>query len=121
MFSMNRKFNYTNRYIPPHAEHLSLPLYERDGLLSYIDVLRCEEFNEDPRGHFQSRKVVNFAVIHAQARGEKIDDKPYKSVCEKDLRGYKNKDDIVSSAIRVNHKDIHLEKQLLVKHFNGNL
>ena len=50
-------------------------------------------------------------MIHAQARGEKIDDdKPYKTVCEKDLRGYKNKDDIVSSAIRVIRKDIHLEK-----------
>ena len=49
-------------------------------------------------------------MIHAQARGKKIDDKPYKTVCKKDLRGYKNKDDIVSSAIRVIRKDIHLEK-----------
>ena len=46
-------------------------------------------------------------MIHAQARGEKIDDKPYKTVCEKDLSSYNNKDDIVSSAIRVNSKDIY--------------
>ena len=32
-----------------------------------------------------------------------------------------NKDDIISSAIRVNCKDIHLEKQPLIEYFNGNL
>ena len=121
MFSMNRKFNYTNKYIPPHEEHLPLPWYERDGLMSYIDAMKHEESKEDSQGHFQRTKVVNFAMIHVQAEGEKTDDKPYTTLCEKELRRYKNKDDIVSSAIRVSRKDIHIEKQLLVKHFNGNL
>ena len=49
-------------------------------------------------------------MIHAQATGEKIDDKPCKTICEKDLRVYKNKDDIVSSAMRVIHTDMHFEK-----------
>lgn len=71
---MNRKFNYTNKYIPPHEEHLPLPWYERDGLMNYINALKSEVLKEVPQGHLQSTKVENFAMIHAQARGEKIDD-----------------------------------------------
>ena len=32
--------NYDNNYVPTHAEHLSLPWYDRDGLMSYIDSLK---------------------------------------------------------------------------------
>ena len=106
MLSMNRKFSYTNKCIPSHAEYLSW--CETDGLMSLSTLWKVSnKFKEDPQGNFQSTKVVNFAMIHAQARGEKIDDKPYKTVCEKDLSSYNNKDDIVSSAIRVNRKDIY--------------
>ena len=74
-----------------------------------------------PARTFSKYDGGNFAMIYVQGRREKLDDQPYKNVCKKRLNGYKKKDDIVSSAIRVNGKDIHLEKQLLVKHFNGNL
>ena len=33
-----------NKYVPRFAQHSELPWYERDGLLSYIDALKCEEF-----------------------------------------------------------------------------
>ena len=95
---------------------MSLLWYERNGLMSFINPLKNKIFKEDPQWHVQSTTMVNFAMIHAQARGEKVDDKPYSTVCEKDLRGYKNKDEIVSSAIHVNH----IEKQLFLKHFIGN-
>ena len=39
--------NYDN-YVPTHAEHLSLPWYDRDGLMSYIDSLMCDEFLKSP-------------------------------------------------------------------------
>ena len=29
--------------------------------MSYIDALKCEEFQNDPSGHFESTKVINFA------------------------------------------------------------
>ena len=32
--------NYDNNYFPTHAEHFSLPWYDRDGLMSYIDSLK---------------------------------------------------------------------------------
>ena len=95
---------------------MPLPWYERNGLMSFINPLKNKIFKEDPQGHVQSTTVVNFAMIHAQARGEKVDDKPHNTVCKKDLRGYKNKDEIVSSAIHVNR----IEKQLFLKHFIGN-
>ena len=71
---MNRKFNYTNKYIPPHPGHLSLPWYERDGLMNCINALKSQVLKGVPQGHLQSTKMENFAVIHAHARGEKIDD-----------------------------------------------
>ena len=95
---------------------MSLLWYERNGLMSFINPLKNKIFKEDPQWHVQSMTMVNFAMIHAQARGEKVDDKPYNTVCKKDLRGYKNKDEIVSSAIHVNC----IEKQLFLKHFIGN-
>ena len=39
---MNRQVNYSNKYVLPHVEHLSVPWYERDELMSYIDALKCE-------------------------------------------------------------------------------
>ena len=87
---MNRQVNYSDKYVPPHVEHLSVPWYDRDGLMSYIDSLKCEEFQNDPPGHFESTKVINFAMIHAQARGKSLDKKTedsYKSVREKDIQG----------------------------------
>ena len=41
-----------NKYVPPFAEHLILPWYERDGLMSYIDSLNCQEFLKDTDEHF---------------------------------------------------------------------
>ena len=41
---MNRQVNYSNKYDPPHVEHLLVPWYERDGLMSYNDDLKCKQF-----------------------------------------------------------------------------
>ena len=120
---MNRQFNYSNKYIPPYVEYLSLPWYEKDGLMSYIEALKCEQFKNDPQGHFERAKVINFDMIHAQARGESVDkvkEEPFKTVREKDIQGYTNRDSIVSSAIRTRRKDLYLEKKL-VKHFKKGL
>ena len=67
--------NCDNNYILTHAEHLSLLWYERDGLRSYRDSLKCDEFKKNPEEHFDKTKVVNFAMIHAQARGDKFNQK----------------------------------------------
>ena len=65
--------NCDNKYVPTHAEDLSLPWYERDGLMSYIDSLKCYEFKTNSEEHFNKTKTVNFAMIHAQAISDKLD------------------------------------------------
>ena len=43
---MNKQFDCANKYVSP-PEHLLLSWYERGGLMSYIDALKCEEFQKD--------------------------------------------------------------------------
>ena len=117
---MNRQVNCSNKCVTPHVEHLLVPWYERDGLMSYIDALKCEQFQDDSQGHFERTKLINFDMIHAQARGESLDKKSedlYKTVRERDIQGYTDRDSIVSSAIRSRRKDLHLVSRLIVKHF----
>lgn len=81
---MSKQFDCANKYVPP-PEHLLLPWYERGGLMSYIDALKCEEFQKDHQEHFGRTKFVNFAIIHAQARGKPVDrvsEKSFKSFRE---------------------------------------
>ena len=95
--------NCDNNYVPTYAEHLSLLWCERDGLRSYIDSLKCDEFKKNPEEHFDKTKVVNFAMIHAQARGDKFNQKivnDSRTIFENHLDGYKSKEKIVSSAIK---------------------
>ena len=44
----------TNNYIPKYVPN-NFPWYERDGLLTYIDKLECDEFLEDPHKHFKEK------------------------------------------------------------------
>ena len=121
---MNRKINYANKYVPQHAGHGSLLWYERDGLMSYIDALKYEQFQNDPQGHFERTRVINFEIIQAQARGEYLDKKTedsYKTVQEKDSQDYSYRHDIVAPVIQSRRKDLHLEKGLVVKHFKKQL
>ena len=112
--------NYHNKYVPTHAEHLSSPWYERDGLVLHIDSLKCDEFKKNPKEHFNKTKIVNFAMIHAQARGDKLDQKivtDSRNIFENHLDGYKSKEKIISSAIKCGRKSLHVEKKLVKKHF----
>ena len=112
--------NYDNKYVPTHAEHLSLPWYERDGLMSYIDSLKCDQFKKNPEEHFNKTKIVSFAMIHAQTRVDKLDQKTVndsRTIFENHLDGYKSKEKIASSAIKCGRIDLHVDKKLVKKHF----
>ena len=62
-----------NSYIPAHAPW-NLKWYERDGLLTYIDQLKYNEFIKNPDNHFQRARINNFDLIHKEYRGEPIAD-----------------------------------------------
>lgn len=41
---------YQNNYIPEYVPE-DLPWYERDGLMKYIDQVKCQDFLKDSDGH----------------------------------------------------------------------
>ena len=54
-----------NKYIPNYCLP-DLPWYERDGILTWYDQNKYEEFSKDPDNYIKSKKVINFDMIHAQ-------------------------------------------------------
>ena len=112
--------NCDNNYVPTHAEHLSLLWCERDGLRSYIDSLKCDEFKKNPEEHFNKTKIVNFAMIHAQVRCDKLNQKivnDSRTIFTNYLDSYKSKEKTISSAIKCRRKNLHVDKKLVKKHF----
>ena len=82
-----------NKYVPPFVEYLNLPWYEGDGLMWYIDSLRCQEFLDDTDEHFKKAEIVNFNIIYHKCIDDLLlkDLKTYQSVHKKDLLGYNQK------------------------------
>lgn len=112
-----------NKYVPPFVEYLNLPWYEGDGLMWYIDSLRCQEFLDDTDEHFKKAEIVNFNIICHKCIDDLLlkDLKTYQSVHKKDLLGYnqKQKKNFISSAFGYEHKDISAEKKITYKHFKS--
>ena len=69
-----------NKYVPPFTEHLSGPWFECDGIMSYIDALKCEEFLNNTQDHFEKAEVINFNIIHHKCRDDLL---------KKDLKTYR--------------------------------
>ena len=66
-----KKIRQKNDYIPEYFSS-DLKWYERDGLLTYIDQLKCNRFLEDPDKHFRKTKVINFDIIYKIITGENL-------------------------------------------------
>ena len=62
--------------------------YERDGLLTYIDRLEYERFENDRDNYLKNVKIVNFDIINSQCRGDSREhsDRFYQTVTEKNLK-----------------------------------
>lgn len=54
--------NFTNNYIPEHVSD-KLLWYESDGLMTYIDKLKYNNFARDRDAHLKKTEVVNFDMI----------------------------------------------------------
>ena len=61
--SMEKKLLVIKR-VPRGVKHSELPWYERDGLMTYIDSLKSEEFVADTDNRFKKAKPINFNIIH---------------------------------------------------------
>ena len=66
---MAKYSNYVPEYVLP-----DLPWYERDGLMTWYNQAKSQEFLRNSKEHFNKTKIINFDIIHRLARGEKIPD-----------------------------------------------
>lgn len=64
-------FNCVNNYIPEYVPK-DLPWYERDGLMSYINQAKCEDFLTDSDNHFITARIFYFDTIRRKAGREKV-------------------------------------------------
>ena len=98
--------NYVLEYFPK-----DLLLYESDGLMTWYDQVKCENFLRDTDKHFKEAKVINFDIIHQEARGEKVPEevlKHYQTLHDHRVRQYSEPDQkkILSSAFQTDTKDL---------------
>ena len=53
---------FVNKYITDAAPK-DLPLYEWDGIMTYIDQLKYKYFISDPDNYLEKAEVINFEMI----------------------------------------------------------
>ena len=58
-------------YVPTFLSK-DLPWYEQDGLMTWHNEEKCEDFLRDTDKHFKDASIINFDIIHRQVRGEEI-------------------------------------------------
>ena len=104
-----------NRYIPQFVKS-NLKWYERDGLITYINRLEYEKFEEDRDQYLKNINIINFDIIHNRCRNEPLENsiKNYKTVSTKDLKQmpHADKDAALAACFRSERKDIFIEKSL---------
>ena len=61
----------TMTYVPTFVRK-DLPWYGRDGLMTWFDQGRCEDFLSDTGKHFKDVNTINFDVMHRYVRGEEV-------------------------------------------------
>lgn len=111
------KNNCIPEYVPP-----ILPWYERDGLMTWYDQWKCEEFLKNTEGNFQATKIINFDIIRRGARSEKGPEyllKKYQTVAETRTKQYRKKDqeNFLSHSFKTKKPDIYFEKNVIIEHF----
>ena len=90
--------------------------YDRDGLLTYFDQLKYQEYSKDTDSYLSRFNVVNFDMIHAKCHGQeqKNSNKFYKTVSEKSLVGMPAEERVKSlpACLRSDRKDLFVDKKV---------
>ena len=110
-----------NSYVPKFVPK-DVPLYERYGLMTWYDEIKCEDFLRDTDKHFQQAKIINFDITHRQCCGEVSKNllKQHQKFNDKSDSDYPalKQDRILSSAFQTDRKKILFEKKKLYKNIS---
>ena len=95
--------------------------FERDGLITYIDRLNYERFENDRDNYLRNVNVVNFDIINHELLGTPLEKDiiTYKTVHKSDLRQMpaNDKDAALAACFRSERKDLNVEKELRDEYF----
>ena len=109
-----------NSYIPPYIKP-DLKWYERDGLMTYIDRLNYEHFEENRNLCLENVQIINYGMIHNECSGIllKKSVREYKTVTNKHFKNMplKDKDAALGACFRVKRTDLYVEKELKEEYF----
>ena len=114
--------NFTNNYVLEYVPD-NLKWCGRDGVMTYIDKLKYDNFIKNTDEHFEKTQVRNFDINRKQVRGEKINGKlvlKYKAIDNSRIDFYpdKEKEKALSSTFRCSRKDLFFEKKFVVEEFD---
>ena len=108
------KIILVNNYIP------RCPKYE-DDLHQILLKHEYERINKNKKEYFRKAKIINFDIIYHETRGDPLKNsiKYYETINQHNLDYAKeeDKDDFVSEAIKANREDLHIEKDIINRHF----
>ena len=107
-----------NRFIPTFVRS-DLPWYKRDGLMTWYEQCKYQEFLENTDEHFQNLQILNFDMMNSNG---KIDDdklKPYQTIDHHEIMAYPSElsEEIMSSIFRAKLPDMHAKKETVVENF----
>ena len=109
-----------NSFIPPYVKN-NLKWFERDDLITYIDRLNYERFENDRDNYLENVNVVNFDIINHELLGTPLEKDiiTYKTVHKIDLRQMpaNDKDAALAACFRSKRKDLNVEKELRDEYF----
>ena len=113
---------YTNTYIPQYVPD-NLKWYERDGLDTWYQKDKCDEFLEDTDRYFHTAQIINFDSIRNQKQLPKNKLKQYQTVNYDTIKKYPLSEQarITSSIFRsIDRSDLHVMPTVVKNHFNKN-
>ena len=109
-----------NSYIPQYVA-LDLKWYERDGLITYIDRLKYERFEQNRDSYLNNVKITNFDIIHHECRGDPLQNsyKHYNTVNQKNFDRMPSFDrrKATAACFRSKRKDLYVQRDIMLAYF----
>ena len=87
--------------------------YKRDGLLTWYNQTKCEEFLEELDAHFQKLQIVNFDIINSKSNLDPYKLKQYQTINHSEILTYPQEqhDEILSSIFRTKNNTVFVKKK----------
>ena len=113
---MNKKVD--NVFVPKFIPN-NLKWYECDGLNTWYEQRKCQDFLEDLDLHFENLEILNFDLIHSKGKLPETKIKQYQTVNHSKILAYPSdkQGEILSSMFRTKRKDMNVTKEIINEHF----